>query len=174
MEENYMIINQTLEALKQIKGQSYIGEGYFQEFNCKFNPPSTIKEIKTFEKKNKCTIPEDYLEFLLKNNGLNFNEGDRFHSLEEIVEVLKSRAEAFVPYKKGIYPIAYILEDYIVIKSDEIHTGKYMYAGSCCSTDEYYSLNCNFETFLDHYIIANANNYWQWSYSSEYFNFVDE
>ena len=170
-----MLIKQTIEALKQIQEKVYIGEGCFDEFVFEFNPPATLDEIRMFEFENSLIVPEDYLNFLLASNGMQFYEaGDfTFRGIREISEMLKFMKESGVGYKDGIYPIAYILEDYIVIKSDEIPSGKYMYAGSCCCVDEYFSLGCNFETFFDQYIIANACNYWRWQPHSEKFNFSE-
>ena len=76
-------------------------------------------------------------------------------------------------HPNGIYPIGYILEDYIVIKSNEIPSGNYIYAGAACCRDEYFSLNCNFETFFDRYIMANAGNYWRWQAAGEKFDFIE-
>ena len=170
-----MIIEKTLEALKKLQGQCYTGEGDFEEFVCKYNPPLTLEEIRSFESKNKCIIPEDYKAFLLESNGMKFNISGELSlfSIQEIVESLKIMHDMCDGYKKGIYPIGFCLDDNIVIKSDEIPTGKYIYACDCYCGDEYFSLDCNFETFLDRYLITNACKYWRWIYPREYFNFLN-
>ena len=170
-----MLIEKTLEALKQIQGQIYIGEGSVLEFSCRFNPPATMIDIKKFESDFECVVPKDYMRFLLTSNGMQFYEaGDyMFYSTQKIAENLKMMSIAYSSYIKGIYPIAYICEDYIVIKSDEISSGKYIYAGSCYMRDEYYSLDCNFETFFERYVISNACSYWRWQMPGELHSFIE-
>lgn len=163
-----MDVKKIVEATKNISNV-YIGSGLFAEWSCKYNPPVTEDEINKFEHEV-AIIPNDFKEFLMTTNGMRFfSSGDySFYSLQEITEMQIS-----MDYISGIYPIGYILEDYIVIKSDEISSGNYIYVGDACCHDEYFSLNCNFESFFDRYIMANAGNYWRWQTPGKKFDFIE-
>ena len=165
-----MIIKKTMAAIRKTKHQLYTGEGEFSHLSCSYKIPVDVSEISKFEIKYKCVVPKDYKEFLLISNGMRFEIAGELNlfCLEEVIEILKT-----INYKEGIYPIGFVLDDYVVIKSDEIHSGKYVYVGDCYCRDEYFSLEADFETFLDRYFIANACNYWRWGQSSEKFCFVD-
>ena len=171
-----MFVHEIINATKHINGQVYIGEGSFAQYHCSYNPPTAQEKIIGFESIYSVTVPEDYVNFLLVSNGMQFYEaGDfSFYSLQQIEVILKTMKEASVPYKDGIFPIAYVLGDYIVIKSDAIASGKYIYAGSCYCRDEYFSLECNFETFFDRCIITNLCNYWRWLAPVELFDFIGD
>ena len=167
MEVN-MDVQKIVEATKNIYNV-YIGSGTFDNWECTYKSPVTEDEIKKFEKEV-AVIPADYKEFLTTTNGIIFfNSGDfTFFSLQEVTETQK-----IMDFKNGIYPIGYVLDDYIVIKSDEISTGCYIYAGDACCRDEYFSLNCDFATFLDRYVMANASNYWRWFMPGKRFDFMN-
>lgn len=63
--------------------------------------PATFDDIETFEKKNKCSIPNDYKEFLLVSNGAIIfqseseyeDDGYKLLSLKEMEEVTKEMIE---------------------------------------------------------------------------------
>ena len=151
-----MMINKILEVLKQLQGHvHYIGEDIFGEWSFEYDKPATEDEIELFEK-TIAILPDDYKEFLKTTNGMSFCTGS-LYSLEWIVKVRET-----MDFKKGIYPIGYVLEDYIVIKSDEIPSGNYMYVGYAYASDEYFSLHCSFETFFDRFTIISGDNFWTW------------
>lgn len=165
-----MNIQKILDSLKLNRRQVYIGEGMFDFFDFDLNTPISNMEISDFENNYKCIIPNDYKEFLLITNGMNFNVAGELtlYSIGEIIQLKKD-----IAFKKGIYPIGYILEEYIVINSNDITSGNYIYAGDCFSKDEYYSLDTNFKTFLDRYSVSNACNYWKWINPIEKFEFIE-
>ena len=168
------LIKLVLKALKQIQGQVYVGKGCFKEFYCKFNPPAAMGEIRQFELKYDCVIPKDYLAFLLHTNGMQFYKEDdfTFYSIQELIETLEMMRKTNGGYKQGIYPIGYVLGYYIVLKSDEIASGNYVYVGDARYRDEYFSLHCNFETFFERYIKVKAVNYWRWQRPIKKFDFL--
>lgn len=160
-----MLIQEIISAMSKIKGNVYIGEGEFDEITFNFNSPVLSDDITEFEIKYKSILPKDYIEFLKFSNGMTFyGSGDfRFFDLEEIKEDM-----SIFNYNKGVYPIGQFLDDTVLINSDEISRESYIYVGDSCSNDEFYSLNCNFEIFLDRLLITNINNYWRWYDTDSY------
>ena len=152
-----MNIKELIEIATRIN-TVYIGDGQFDELACEHRMPASAEEIAKLER-IAGTLPADYRDFLMQTNGMTFFQAGDFslYSIDEIIETLKT-----ADFKEGIYPIGYILEDYIVIKGDVIDSGAYIYAGDAYCRDEYYSLDCDFKTFLDRLIISGGNNFWRW------------
>ena len=96
-----------------------------------------------------------------------YNSADfKLFNLDEVIE-----DKEYMGFKEGIYPIGYILEDYIAI---DINTeNNNIYVGNACSGDEYYSLNCNFTVFMDRLIISNITNYWTWVYPERFYKLLN-
>jgi hypothetical protein len=162
------MIKLLIEAIKKINEELYIGNGNFEKFNYTFYEPVDKEDLKRFECKYNCTLPEDYKNFLLITNGIMFyNSADfKLFNLDEVIE-----DKEYMGFKEGIYPIGYILEDYIAI---DINTeNNNIYVGNACSGDEYYSLNCNFTVFMDRLIISNITNYWTWVYPERFYKLLN-
>lgn len=157
-----MAIEETLQAMIEIQKRvplAYLGEGGFDPFIIAFQTPATEAAITSFEKKTGCKIPEDYKKFLLFTNGVIFyGAGDfRLFDIDEVLEVTM-----MMEYKKGIYIIGYFLEDYIVVNSDEISTGKYLYFGPAIFATDFKPFEHNFEVFLDRLLMSQIQKYWDW------------
>ncbi|MDP4180535.1 MAG: SMI1/KNR4 family protein [Bacillota bacterium] len=162
-------IAEQIEIIKRMvneKFKIYLGEGLIADFQCKFNPPATIEEINQLEKDHKIAIPPDYKEFLLITNGMYLMDIMKFHSLNDIEMILDTGI-----YMQGVYPIAYINGDYIVINSDDIVCRQYIYAGGHDTVDEFICLSASFETFLDRLTSTNCNIYWDWYHSKIFYSF---
>jgi hypothetical protein len=162
-------ISEQIEIIKKMNDEKYklyLGDGFFKEFECIFYEPTNIEEIRQFEKDNSIIIPPGYKEFLLIANGMYLFEEIQFYGLGDILMTLETGI-----YRKGVYAIAYYNGDNIVINSQEVKTGKYLYTGNHDSTDEFIALNTNFETFLDRLISINGRIYWDWFNNTKYYNF---
>lgn len=145
----------------------YVGDGMFADFGFKYNKPAKEFDINKFIEEG-VIIPEDYKDFLLITNGISFY--DTIDSLFAIEEVIALKEE--LNFKEGIYPIGYVLEDYIVIKSDEVSTGEYIYVGDSYCCDEYFPLHTDFINFIDRLFITGGSNYWRWQTPTKKYNFI--
>ena len=62
--------------------------------------------------------------------------------------------------------VAYILGDYIKLNLKEVTAGKehYMYVVDAISSiDSMRSIHCDFETWLDRFIVCQGEKYWDWT-----------
>lgn len=162
-------ITQQIEIIQRMvneKFKVYLSDGLITDFQCKFYDPATIEEINKLEKDLEIAIPPDYKEFLLTTNGMYFMDMIQFYNLTDIRLIIESGI-----YKQGVYPIAYINGDAIIINSDDIICGHYIYAGGHDSVDEFISLYANFETFLDRLISINGRIYWDWYHHKVFHSF---
>ncbi len=165
-----MAIEKTLKAMVEIdknKPSAYIGEGQFDTLYLDFKKPATEADIVNFEEITGCVLPEDYKKFLLFTNGLIFfRAGDfRLFGIDEVIEVQRG-----MDYKNGVYAIGCILEDYIVINSDEVNSGRYLYYGPAVSSSDFRAFGHNFEIFLDRLLMSQIEKYWDW-FPNEYHDF---
>lgn len=154
-----MNIKKILSEIKYV----YIGcdmDNMFEEVKYKFNPPASDEQFIEFEKKTSCILPEDFKEFLHICNGMQFMIGGELE-LYGTNEMISYHYEEYID---GVYCIGFCLDDNIMIKSDEIDTGKYIYVGDAYCSNEYVSLGMNFSEFLNFYIRANFSNYWRWGF----------
>lgn len=105
------------------------------------------------------SLPNDLKEFLLFSNGFECVCCEQqFYSIETIIEVAQTSKDTL---RKGVYEIAYFMEDSIYIDSSLIGTGNYLfYEGS--GFDSGVLLGCDFTTFLERVFLSNFSNYWRW------------
>lgn len=167
------LVNKTLKGLKKrldTKNQLILSgrAGAVSNAVCKFNPPASLEEINEFEASIKFTLPEDYKDFLLLHNGsIIFDQligdiyvggGLKIFSLDEMN---KARHDLHL-LPPNYLPIAHLLDgQYLVINH---HCIKDKDPNYLFMTDllEHTLLKLNFEIFLDRYIIAQGNNFWDW------------
>lgn len=148
----------------------YTGRSEIQKFTGIFNEGVSIKDIEYFEKKTGCIIPQDYREFLHITDGirfLHFNEST-FYTLDA-EGVLDSIQNGY--YRKGIYPIIYLNDDIIFINSEDVQTGRYLYACNTGVNNKFIFLNSDFETFFERLLMTNFQNYWNWVEHKKYYDF---
>lgn len=171
-------VHKTVNGLKSLLDEKgaiklFCSEGDTMECLVTFSPDkATLNEIQNFEAKHQITLPEDYQKFITLHNGAkifeilsdgeNIGGGLRLFSLEEIEEELKY--EDLFEGINGI-PIGYLLEEcHLMIDKDKINQGDPNYLYIFESGLEYNPLNLNFEIFLDRYILANGEPFWDWRY----------
>lgn len=162
-----------IEFIKKIlsmKPSIYIGEGIISEFGAQIKEKNPINRINELENYADYILPDEYKKFLLECDGIQFTTGSEL-TLYGISEII--RLNKYIDFISGIIPIGYCMEEYIVINCNDICSGKYIYAGDAYCSDEYYSLDCTFNQFLERYIISNLNNYWTWFKSEKRYKFVN-
>lgn len=166
-----MSIKSTIEAIHQINSNKcniYMGDGLFIPYRINLTNTVSNKEIVDFEKEIDVKLPEDYKEFLSYSNGITFLESGDFQLFN--LNVIKSIAEC-MDYKKGVFIIGNLLEDYILINGTEISSNRYIYVGSSMEYDKFVKLDCNFETFLERLLLCQLQKYWLWNLDLKHYNF---
>lgn len=144
--------------------------GTEREVVFRFNPPGEEQEIMALQKNFGYWLPADYIDFLKTCNGCRLFEHPQYGSenlLYSVEEVLESKAvmDAHYEFPEEYMNVAYILGDYIKLNLKDVAAGKehYMYVvGASSSIDCMKSLHCNFETWLNRFIICQGEKYWDW------------
>lgn len=171
-------VHKTVNGLKSLLDEKgaiklFCSEGDIMEFLVTFSQDkATLNDIQSFEAKHQLTLPQDYQKFMTLHNGAkifeilsdgeNIGGGLQLFSLEEIEEELKY--EDLFEGINGI-PIGYLLEEcHLMIDKDKVNQGDPNYLYIFESGLEYNPLNLNFEIFLDRYILANGEPFWDWRY----------
>lgn len=169
MEENSLIFK-SISTLKQrlINNGGFIEiqleNGQLDKFGCSFKSPAIDEEWNELIEKIG-PLPIDYLALFKLCNGCSlfdhplYGGENHIFSLSEVLEY--NRKGEAVNWLK----IAYIYGDYIVINMDKVRNNQSHYLFVTESTDPFeYSreLYCNFETWLERFIITNGNKYWNW------------
>ncbi|UUZ81187.1 SMI1/KNR4 family protein [Paenibacillus sp. P26] len=170
MKRRYPVNNTMTGLIERLKlGNQHIylqnTNGEVEAYTCSINSPATQDNINYLLDQINMNVPIEYIDFLKYCNGCSlFNHhlygGENLiYSCDEVVNFYHSlNAE-------GCLPIAYILQENIVIDCDAFNQGKeeYMYVKINSSFfDEGINLHCNFETWLYRFIITNGNKYWNW------------
>ncbi|GKX31320.1 hypothetical protein SH1V18_38000 [Vallitalea longa] len=166
---NISSITQLLKKMKLEKEVVYNG-GKYKNYNCEFRKPARIEDIETFENDTGCLLPQDYKELLLFSDGMAFliNGELDLLSLEEMKDLIGANN-----YREGIFTIGVILDDYIIVNSNEIKTQKYLYVGDQYSLNEFMCFEYDFSTFLEYYISLNYQNYWRYSLNPKLYDFAE-
>ncbi|MEK5056887.1 hypothetical protein BK126_18850 [Paenibacillus sp. FSL H7-0326] len=145
-------------------------DGIEEKYTFKFNIPvsNDIIASKLLVNLN-YQLPLDYEDFLRTTDGCRLFEHPQDgseHDIYGLNEVLTQKEIIDSTYEKPeLLNVAYILQDYIFINLKEVSEGRptYMYVNDCYSPIEYMrSLNCDFQTWLDRFIVCQGNKYWNW------------
>ncbi|TVX93732.1 SMI1/KNR4 family protein [Paenibacillus agilis] len=110
-------------------------------------------------------LPEDYLKFLSITNGCRLFEDVVYGGENDIFsaeEVLETNSHYNHPSR---IIVAYINGDHIFIDLEDVKAGRteymYVYEGGV-DFDDASSLYCDFQTWLDRFVMAQGNKYWTW------------
>ncbi|MFD2700802.1 SMI1/KNR4 family protein [Paenibacillus shunpengii] len=150
--------------------RAYNIDGIEEMYTFKFNSPVSTDIIASKLLVNlEFKLPLDYEDFLSTTDGCRLFEHSQDgseHDIYGLNEVLTQKEIIDSTYEKPeLLNVAYILQDYIFINLKEASEGKptYMYVNDCYSPLEYMrSLNCDFQTWLDRFIVCQGNKYWDW------------
>ena len=120
------------------------------------NPP-TDDMILEHLKKEMGHIPADYIEFLKRCNGLTlYHSGD--YCLFDAQEILSFHFSNDDLLCRSAWKIGYWMGYDIVINVDDIEK-EYLYAGDCCSTDEFVCVG-NILNFIEEIVKNGGDPYW--------------
>lgn len=163
-----MFIEKTLETLAYLyRNETRIvqcSEGSYSNGKTIFRKPASEEEISRLLSIYS-PLPEDYMKFLSITNGMRpFEDVD--WSSENNIFSTSDLMFANEPYASSSWLIvAVICDDCILINLDDVANNKteYMYltVGPCDFIDAR-SLYCDFQTWLDRFIMAQGNKYWTW------------
>ena len=152
-------IIETLLKLSNTTLKVYIGEGEFSELSVQLNEGLDDSQIQCISPK----LPNEYIELLKLSNGIFFyNSGDHhIFSFEEVIQT-----QELFEFEENVFPIAYFLEDYILLVVDDSVQGYSLYFGSCMCLDEFILLKYSFKEFMDKLLMNNCDNFWAdyWRY----------
>lgn len=102
-------------------------------------------------------IPADYIEFLKQCNGLTlYHSGD--YCLFDAQEILSFHFSNDNLLCRSAWKIGYWMGYDIVINVDDIEK-EYLYAGDCCSTDEFVCVG-NILNFIEEIVKNGGDPYW--------------
>lgn len=102
-------------------------------------------------------IPADYIEFLKQCNGLTlYHSGD--YCLFDAQEILSFHFSNDNLLCRSAWKIGYWMGYDIVINVDDIEK-EYLYAGDCCSTDEFICVG-NILNFIEEIVKNGGDPYW--------------
>ena len=108
-------------------------------------------------KKEMGHIPADYIEFLKRCNGLTlYHSGD--YCLFDAQEILSFHFSNDNLLCRSAWKIGYWMGYDIVINVDDIEK-EYLYAGDCCSTDEFVCVG-NILNFIEEIVKNGGDPYW--------------
>ncbi|WP_175415356.1 SMI1/KNR4 family protein [Paenibacillus algicola] len=139
-------------------------EGFEEEVPLIFNDPVPDDLLVNAVKLISYKLPIDYVDFLKTTNGcMLFDQENSLYSIEAVLETKDVTDSTYgLP---ELLIVAYILQDYIMINLKEVAEGKqdYMYTIDAYSPiDCLKSLNCDFQTWLNRFILCQGNKYWEW------------
>ncbi|WP_158702777.1 SMI1/KNR4 family protein [Paenibacillus faecalis] len=138
--------------------------GYEEEVILHLNAPARDEDLSILLEKISYKLPKDYEDFLRITNGcMLFGEENELYNVDTVIE---QKDIIDLTYEKSeLLNVAYILQDYIIINLEEAAQGKseYVYVIDSYSPIEYLrSLKCDFQTWLDRFIVSQGNKYWDW------------
>ncbi|UHA72060.1 SMI1/KNR4 family protein [Paenibacillus sp. 481] len=163
-----MFVQQVLKSLSELYSQGSrkinADNGYLIDSVIKLTNPASSESISWLTERYP-SWPEDYLNFLSITNGCRLFEDVVYSGENEIFsaeEVLETNSHYNHPSK---IIVAYICGDHIFIDSEDVKNsgGQYMYVSEGgVDFDDARSLYCDFQTWLDRFVMAQGNKYWTW------------
>lgn len=164
---------QLIEAFKkrleqhngEIDVQQMDGSGEIVKMSSRFHPPATKEMIDELKNHFSSELPPDYVAFLESCNGAVLYIHPQYGSENLLFSVGEILGRSWVNDYPDKMEVAYILDDRIVIDLEKWRNGDEHYLYLCESLsplDDVRSLYCNFETWLERFIISQGNKYWYW------------
>ncbi|WP_028562817.1 SMI1/KNR4 family protein [Paenibacillus pinihumi] len=130
-----------------------------------FNPPAAKQDIQRLTNYFSSQFPNDYLQFLECCNGASLFEDLQYggenilYSVEQVIFLND------ISRQQNQITVANILDDRIVIDLNLWRKGEDHYLLLCESQNPVEisgKFFCDFETWLERFIIAQGNKYWYW------------
>lgn len=156
-----------IDTIKNISNQPlrvYIGEGMIKELGVSLHNGISLDLINTTCSK----LPNDWKKLLQFSNGMEFfNAGDySIFPLEDIISTQKS-----FPFEEHVFPVSYVLDDFILLEVNNSDKGYSMYAGPSIVRNEYVYLDDDIQSFFEKFLLHNCEKYWDTYQNNVFFNF---
>lgn len=144
--------------------------GEILKVSCELNKPATDNEIASFIKKTNYNLPNDFKAFLKLHNGAKlFSDGIDYleifslEQMEKYHQEYKTNKNYQGAYNDTWFMIAYYkgYGDYIFIDSEKAskENNDYLIYNQM---GDLLSLDLNFETWIDRFIVSQGSRYWLW------------
>lgn len=135
-----------------------------------FNPPAIDEEIHKLTIHFSSEFPYDYIQFLKCCNGASLFENPQYGGENIIYSIDDVILYNDTTYQLDKIVVANIVDDRIVIDLSRWRNGEEHYLLLCESmnpVDLTSSFYCNFETWLERFIIAQGSKFWYWKTDRE-------
>lgn len=138
-----------------------------------WNAPARAKDIQNFEKRNNCSLPNDYKEFLLASNGaILYNleseseygdSGYKLLSLQEMEEFTQEMKDDGYDIPDKCYCFLQCLFSDDILLLDLQREKNYILDGDIgYPSDEWNYISCDINTFFIRLCQCNGDMYWRW------------
>lgn len=133
---------------------------------CSFNSPASKDMIDLLKNEFSSEFPQDYIDFLECCNGATlyihpqFGSENVIYTVQDVIDINTANK----PFNKVV--VACIYDDSIVIDLEKWRNGDSNYLLLCESMNNIEpskKLYCNFEAWLERFILSQGNKYWYWS-----------
>lgn len=153
-------------ANEKVMVKSVLGE---ETYCFMWNAPATAEAIQSFENRNKCSLPNDYKEFLLISNGAILykseyeDDGYKLLSLEEMEEVTQEMKDDGYDISDKCYCFLQCLYSDDVLLFDLQKETNYIIDGDVgYPSDEWEYIGSDINTFFIRLCQCNGAMYWRW------------
>lgn len=134
-----------------------------------WNAPATAEDIQAFENRNKCSLPDDYKEFLLISNGAIVykseyeDDGYKLLSLEEVEEVTQEMKDDGYDISDKCYCFLQCLfSDDVLLLDLQKETNYIMDGDVGYPSGEWEYIGSDINTFFIRLCQCNGAMYWRW------------
>lgn len=158
------------ELVKRVKSDITVKTLLEEETYCfQWNAPTTIEDIQVFEYRNKCSLPNDYKEFLLTSNGAIIfrsmceDDGYKLLSIEEMEEVTQEmRDDGYDIPDKCYCFVKCLFSDDVLLFDLQKQTNYIMDGDVGYPSNEWEYIKSDVNTFFIRLCQCNGAMYWRW------------
>ena len=152
------IILNSIREINRCRSKIYY-YGRIIDYNFIINGDLSLGELELLEKSTNSKLPHDYKEFLMTSNGLTMSSGARLLDINEIYYLRE-----LYDYPRNILIIGECYSSELQIAIDLNGSSENcMYVIDVVADDYFYSINCDFTTFLNRFILSYGSDFWEWS-----------
>lgn len=145
--------------------EAMVKGGDFEKTRNHLNPPATQEDIQRLTDHFSSEFPQDYIQYLECCNGASLFEDLQYggenilYSVDQVI-----MANENIEHNDRI-AVAYICDDRILIDLNLWRKGEDQYLLLCESVNPVECSGrffCNFETWLERFLLAQGHKYWYW------------
>lgn len=163
-------MNVLKELIKRINGKITVKTVLGDETYCfKWNTPALVEDINSFEKRNECSLPDYYKEFLLIANGAIIyrseyeDDGYKLLGIEEIEKVTNEMKNDGYDIPDKCYCFFQCIFSNDILLLDLKKENNYIIDGDVgYPSEEWEYINGDLNTFFIRLCQCNGDMYWRW------------